>query len=413
MSAYRQRTSRWLPLALAAALATPGLAAAAGGTQGFIYGRVTAQSGTVYEGRLRWNGDEEAFWGDFFNASKAKRPYEDEVPGRVLREEREPIRIFGIRIGSRSWSSSGRTLVARFGDIRRIEIHRGDEATLVMKSGMEVEIGGGSNDVDGKIYVWDKELGEVKLDWDRLQTIEFLPAPANLQVTDHRLHGKVKTEIGDFEGYVQWDQEECLSSDKLDGDGPDGDMSIDMGNIRSIERRSRRASQVTLWGGRDFELDGTNDVNDENRGIYVEDARYGRVLIPWSAFERVDFSEAGSSGPSYDDFKPSEPLRGTVTDAGGKRYSGRIVYDIDESETWEILNGEWRDVEYSIPFALVRAVEPRDDESSRVILKSGEELVLEDAADVDGDNSGVLVIPIEGKPIYVEWDDVKRIDFEG
>lgn len=413
MPGYMLKTSPALLLALAAAVALPSLAAAASDTQGFIYGRVTAESGTVYEGRLRWNGDEEAFWGDFFNATKENRPYEDDVPGRALREEREPIRIFGIRIGSGSWSSSGRSLVARFGDIRRIDIHRGDEATLVMKSGMEVEIDGGSNDVDGKIYVWDKELGEVKLEWDRLERIEFLPAPADLKVTDHRLHGKVKTDVGDFEGFVQWDQEECLSSDKLDGDGPDGDMSIEMGNIRSIERRSRRSSQVTLWGGRDFELDGTNDVNDDNRGIYVEDARYGRVLIPWSAFERVDFSEAGSSGPSYDDFKPSVPLRGTVTDADGKRYSGRIVYDVDESETWEFLNGEWRDVEYSIPFSLIRAVEPRDDDSSRVILKSGEELVLEDTADVGEGNSGVLVIPTEGKPIYVEWDEVKRVEFEG
>ena len=413
MSGYMPKTPHALLLALAAALAMPGLAAAGSDTQGFIYGRVTAESGTVYEGRLRWNGDEEAFWGDFFNATKEGRPYEDEVPDRAFREEREPIRIFGIRIGSHSWSSSGRQLVARFGDLRRIDVHRGDEATLVMKSGLKVDIDGGSNDVDGTIYVWDKELGEVKLEWDRLETIEFLPTPAGLAVADHRLHGKVRTDVGVFEGYVQWDQEECQSSDKLDGDGPDGDMSIEMGKIQSIERRSRRSSRVTLWGGRDFELDGTNDVNDDNRGIYVEDARYGRVLIPWSAFERVDFSEAGSSGPAYDDFKPAEPLRGTVTDVDGKSYRGKIVYDVDESETWEMLNGEWRDVEYSIPFALIRAVEPRDDDSSRVFLKSGEELVLEDSADVGEGNAGVLVIPTEGKPIYVEWDEVKRVELEG
>ncbi len=48
-----------------------------------------------------------------------------------------------------------------------------------------------------------------------------------------------------------------------------------------------------------------------------------------------------------------------------------------------------------------------------MILKSGEELVLEDSADVGDGNDGILVLPEEGEPVYVEWDDVDRIDFEG
>ncbi len=35
--------------------------------QGFLYGRITPDDGATYEGRLRWGGDEEAFWGVFFN----------------------------------------------------------------------------------------------------------------------------------------------------------------------------------------------------------------------------------------------------------------------------------------------------------------------------------------------------------
>ncbi len=37
--------------------------------QGFLYGRITTTDGDTYEGRLRWGGDEEAFWGDYFNVS--------------------------------------------------------------------------------------------------------------------------------------------------------------------------------------------------------------------------------------------------------------------------------------------------------------------------------------------------------
>ena len=36
---------------------------------GFIYGRITTVDGATYEGRLRWGGDQEAFWGDYFNGT--------------------------------------------------------------------------------------------------------------------------------------------------------------------------------------------------------------------------------------------------------------------------------------------------------------------------------------------------------
>ena len=403
-------------LALAVgALSLPGIAAgaeASGDTQGFLYGRVTMRSDTVYEGRLRWNGDEEAFWGDLFNGSKEDRPYWEEVPERERRRNRrDGVRIMGIRIGSSDYYTSGRSFVVRFGDIAKIEALRRD-ALLTLKDGEEIEIdGSGTNDIGGRLDVWDHEIGHVKLDWDRVDLIEFLPTPAGLDVPVTRLHGRVRTEEGVFEGYIQWDKEECVSTDELDGDSRDGSMSIEMGKIQRIERRSSRSSRVTLWSGREFELRGTNDVNSENRGIYVEDPRYGRVLVKWDSFESLDFSPAGSSGPSYDDFEPGKPLRGTVTETGGETYTGRIVYDIDEEHTWEILNGEQRDLEYNIPFALVKSVEPRGRDSSRVTLRNGEQLILYDVADVGDGNDGMLVIAADGDSVYVPWDDVERIDF--
>lgn len=40
----------------------------------FLYGRVTTISNDTFEGRLRWGGDEEAFWGNYFNGFKDKNP---------------------------------------------------------------------------------------------------------------------------------------------------------------------------------------------------------------------------------------------------------------------------------------------------------------------------------------------------
>ncbi len=410
---YRFALLAALLLGFAVTLAVPATAQTTD-PQGFLYGEVKTESGKTYKGRLRWD-DEEAFWGDFFNSSKEERPYLEEVDRRDRRDRgrRNEVRIFGIRIGGWDSYGDGRSFVARFGDIERIDLGRGDHAFVTMKSGTKYEVDGGSNDIGADIFVWDSEIGEIELDWDRIESIRFLPTPVDLAVPVHRLHGKMKTRIGDFEGYIQWDQEECLSTDELDGETPDGDVSIEMGKLRSIARHSRRSSLVTLRNGREMELDGTNDVDDDNRGIYVEDPRYGRVLVDWDSFERLDFSEPGPSGPAYEDFHKSGPLQGTVTDRDGKKHSGRIVYDIDEAETWEILNGEWRDVEFSIPFSLIRSIIPESSDSSRVILKGGEELELEDQADVGDGNDGVLILTADdAKPIYVEWDDVRRIDFD-
>lgn len=397
------------PAAAAELEASPtGQAASA---QGFLYGKVITRGDTTYEGRLRWD-DEEAFWGDFFNSSKERPDFLDDVPDHD-RQRRRPIKVFGITIGV-SWDDAwDHQFVARFGDVDRIEIGRGESATVVMKGGTRVEVDGGSNDLGGTLFVWDKSLGEVELEWESLRSIQFLPAPPSLQVPVRRLHGTVKTTVGELRGYVQWDQEECLSTDKLDGETKDGKLSIEMGRIKTLERRSRTSSRVVLADGREHVLDGTNDVDDDNRGIYVEDPRYGRVLVPWSAFEKVDFSDAGS-GPGYASFAAGRALAGKVTTNDDRTFSGRLVYDLDEAETWELLNGTDREeIEYSIPFALVKSIVPQRTSASEVTLKSGEKLTLEDSADVDDDNGGVLVYETgKSRPTYLEWREVKRIDFD-
>ena len=75
----------------------------------FLYGRVTTHGGATYEGRLRWGGDEEAFWGDYFNGSKDENPWVAHVPLERLPKERRPIEIFGSRspTGSARSTSAG------------------------------------------------------------------------------------------------------------------------------------------------------------------------------------------------------------------------------------------------------------------------------------------------------------------
>ena len=65
--------------------------------EGLLYGRVTTDDGAVYEGRLRFGGDEEAFWGHYFNGSKDGNPWAAHVPRERLKEPL-PIQIFGVEI---------------------------------------------------------------------------------------------------------------------------------------------------------------------------------------------------------------------------------------------------------------------------------------------------------------------------
>ncbi len=409
--AYRQFCFSLLSSLLALSV-TASTASAQQSNQGFIYGRVVTESGTEYQGFLRW-GTQEAFWDDLFHSTKEDLPffdYLDDDQYDRLRSRGRRLRIFNWDFSIEGEVSESRQFIARFGDVASIEPRGSGEATVIMRNGNEYEVSGGADDVTSSIHVRDATLGEIDIRWDRIETIEFMPAPREADPGVWRLHGTVETREGDFQGYIQWDKEECINTDVLDGDTYDGDVSIEMGRIRSIERLSSRRSLVTLKDGRELRLDGSNDVNDENRGIMVEDERYGRVTIDWDSFDKVTFDDPGSSGRSYADFGVRGDLAGTVIDQDGERHTGRLVFDLDESEGWEMLNGDIDGIDFDIPFSLVASIEPMRGGRCLVVLTTGETLTLENSQDVGENNSGVLVF-VNRDPLYIPWADVDRIEF--
>ena len=385
--------------------------------QGFLYGRITTVDGATYEGRLRWGEDQEAFWGDYFNGSKDENPWVAHTPLERLPKERRPIKILGIEIAH--WGNPNdvdRQFMARFGEIVRIEA-RGDDVRVTLKSGTVFDLDRFfASDFDDGVRVWDGRRGVVDLDSLRIRTIELLPTPS-LGAAPYRLHGTVRTRQGDFTGFVQWDREECLGPDELDGHTAEGELSLRFDTIRSIARRSRDSSLVTLLDGREIVLSDTAEVGHGNRGIYVDDRRYGRVLISWDAFERVDFSPGGS-GPAYGDFPPGRPLTGSVTTRAGRRLAGRLVYDLNESETTDTLDAPSQGVDYAIPFGVIASIVPpgreeRGAQRARVTLQDGEELQLERTGDLREGNAGMLIF-VNGRqrPEYVPWTDVEQVDFD-
>jgi hypothetical protein len=379
----------------------------------FLYGRITTVDGAIREGRLRFGGGEEAFWGNYFNGAKRENPWVAHVPPERLPKERRPIEIFGLEIAHREHRIDlGRLFMARFGDIARIEA-QGRDVLVTLKSGTVFDLDRFSaSDFDDGVRVWDGGRGVIDLDSLRIRTIELLPTPRRGAVP-HRLHGTVRTPQGGFTGFVQWDREQCVGSDELNGHTAGGELSLRFDTIGSIARRSRDSSLVTLLDGREIVLSGTREAGQGNRGVYVDDPRYGRVLVSWEAFERIDFSPGGS-GPAYGDFPPGSLLTGSITTRDARRLAGRLVYDLDESEVTETLDAPSQGVDYTIPFGLIASIVlPGREERARVALHSGEELQLERTGDLGRGNAGMLVFAGgHHRPEYLPWTEIEKVDLD-
>ena len=381
-----------------------------------LYGRITTTDGETHEGRLRWGVDQEAFWGDLFDGLKSDNHWADHAPQERPATKRRKIEIFGVEIGGEDRSIYRRLFMARFGDIVRIDAQVRDVQVTLKSRTRFVLDRFAAGDIDDGVRVWDGTGGAIDLDSRRIRAIEFLPAPPTVTAPG-RLYGTVRTRQSSFTGFIQWNQQDGFISDELEGRTVDGDVSFPYGTIRSVARRSPDSALVTLVDGREVVLSGSRESGRNNRGIYVEDRRYGRVLVSWNAFDRVDFSR-GDGAPSYDDFPAGRALVGSVMTRDGRRLAGRLVYDFDETETTETLDVLVDGVDYNIPFGLISAVLPgggegKDPQRARVILHDGKALQFERAGDLGDGNAGILIfVNGGGQPDYVRWLDVARIDFD-
>ena len=134
----------------------------------------------------------------------------------------------------------------------------------------------------------------VEVKWNQFREIRFHESPNDISydVFDggRRLQGTVYTEDGDsYSGDIRWDNDEEWTWEGLDGESRDAELDVEFGLIRSIAYVSRSSVRVTLLDGRELVMRGSNDVNDENKGIFVMQADGETVLVDWEEFDRVEF----------------------------------------------------------------------------------------------------------------------------
>ncbi|MDN5200626.1 hypothetical protein QQ008_04615 [Fulvivirgaceae bacterium BMA10] len=390
---------------------------AQGEYQGFIYGKVTTITNQTYVGRIRW-GSEEVYWSDHFNSSKTdsrnfnfksyKEKSEDKKSKDWLDFNWEFLSIWDDKYSA---GRSSHIFACQFGDLKTIRVIDSDDVIIELKNGAEMKLRGYSNDIGARIKVLDVEIGEIALKWSRIKRVEFSEAPSDLDDSFGKpLEGVLETTNEEtLSGIIQWDHDERISTDKLDGDSRQGKLAVPFGKIKSLQKMGKGTNMV-LHSGKEFYLTGSNDVNAENKGIIVTIDGVGRVDVPWSKFRKVTFSKNGKSGKGYNEYKVPKGIKGTVKVIDGTPLDGLIIFDLDEAWEFEILDGQNNGMEYKIPFRNIKKIIPKNYNYSTVILKNGHRLILGDSQDVSERNDGLLIFEDNNnEPEYVKWKNIDEI----
>lgn len=384
--------------------------------QCFLYGSITTVDGDVYEGPIRWN-DEEVFLTDYFNSEKINNPYlkylgKSDQKTLVAKSSKWSSRRGGRYYSRNDISSSfKRKFQCRFGDINSISVTGSESVNLELKDGKFINLEGGSNDVGNKIWIKDKELGLLKIDWNRIDVVKFF-RPGN-SVEDYfgdPIYGKISTTIGDFVGFIQWDHDERLLEDKLDGRSRDGDISVEFSKIKNIEKLSD-GSRIVLHSGRSLTLRSSNDVSRNNRGIIVSIPGIGRIDFPWTQFLSLELTPFPKNTDCMKEFPASERLYGKIKTKKEEEFEGVIVYDLDEAMDSEILNGLNDKLEFSVPFRNIKKIIPKAYNYCMIELKNGNNLYLGDQTDVSDKNAGIIIFTGNDSFKVINWNDIEWIEF--
>lgn len=388
---------------------------------GRLYARVVTMDGDTFEGFIRWDQNE-GHWADIIDASKRipRRFYReaDALSGRSDRDRDRGIRIMGLRINSEqdNWPSSA-TSTVRLGHISKLHVLDDDFALLTLKSGEEQELRRSSTDLgrgNRGIVVKTPAGQSTELEWDDIDFLEFLPAPAETSSPfGARLFGTLETRSGDeFTGWITWDMDEIYADDVLDGRDGRSDVDLPFGSIEALERASSSRTIVRLRNGEETELRGTNDVNSGNRGIAVGDPALGQVRMDWDQFKSVRFFDPPRDA-AYEQFDRQWRLNGTVHTEDGESFAGTIRWDNDEEWSWEMLDGDYEGIEFDVEFGLIRTITKASSRSVEVTLLDGRTFTLRNSNDVNDGNKGIFIYTADGEVVLIDWDEFERVEFRG
>lgn len=226
-----------------------------------LYGRVSTRRAGEFTGWIEWDVDE------VFN--------KDEIDGE---------------------EDGGRSRKLTLDRITSIERRSASSASVTLRDG-KVMVMRNSNDVNSEnrgIVVKSPEFGRVKVMWDDFEKVDFLPVPTTKlpQYQDFdggtRIRGTVTTEDGaEYTGNIAWDDDEQFTWEHLNGEYKGIEMDIPFSAIASIEKSSQRGAIVTVRSGASYLLRGSNDVDEDNKGILITPATGRTEEVDWYDFAKL------------------------------------------------------------------------------------------------------------------------------
>jgi hypothetical protein len=223
-----------------------------------LYGTLTARSGDQFTGYVGWDVDE-IYTSDILDGEEDGQ--DREIP---------------------------------FGRIASIERHSSSAARVLLKDGQELTLRD-SNDVDSGnrgIAISDPALGQVSLEWDEFESVVFHEAEDHASYSEfpggERIRGIVVTDRGEeYQGLIRWDADEAYTWELLNGENRGVEYAVEFDKIARIAKASSRSVEVELLDGRTFRLRDSNDVDDGNRGIFIEDGESGVTFVDWESFAEL------------------------------------------------------------------------------------------------------------------------------
>ncbi|MDR1756675.1 MAG: hypothetical protein LBR65_06950 [Culturomica sp.] len=369
-----------------------------------VYATVHTVENREISGYLTW-GKEPVYWIDLFKAVKPSNPFTAYFPagntplfysnGRLI--STPPVHLFSCR----------------FGDIRSIELTGQNRIELEIRDGNSIALNKGNEPSIGQsLSLLTPQQEYITVRWERISRIEFTAPPASFTVEgQHPITGLVKTPQGVFKGFITWDRDEKTQESLLNGHSAQGETSIAFREIRKITKTPENC-RVILQNGEEKILWGSNDVNNQNRGILINMPNIGLVTVPWGRFEEFEACDlSGINTLSYADFGEPARLSGEITAKNNASVSGILAYDLDETMNFELLNGKNDYLTYEIPLKYIRSIEPKNYKYAYITLTNGSALSLGESADVSEGNSGTLVFEEGNEVTYIPWKNIQSVVF--
>jgi hypothetical protein len=385
-----------------------------------IFGTVLGTNGQKFTGSIRW-GDQETFLSDIFNGRKIatvgiEHLSDDETadlmdhqpgPQATVGDVQITLKpIFGKKIEEPDFN-------VPFGSIKLLEIDAKESLfTAILQDGSTiVSDGSRSNDLSSDIFVKNLQGETKEFELNDLSLITFSKAPAAALPFGDGIYGTVTSSVGTFEGRVMWDKDERLTNEKLDGEDDSQDYEVLFSDIKSIEK-SGNFSIVVLRNETTLNLTGTNDVNNGNRGIWIDNPDLGRVEIEWSQFQKLVIEGVSVEWLDFDDYASiTKPLKGQVELKDGSTLeAGSITYDMNQQSTSELIDVDVNRAKREIPFRIIQKINVINEQGVELLLQDKTTILAYGNRSVTRDNNGIL-IKNQGAYRWIPWEQVQTVTF--